>query len=115
MAKRISELFGMDIYTAGGKFRGKVHDLIINLQEGRISTITTDSLSGKMRVSTAREAQDIIKSKSIDYSRVKSVGDVVIVADSGAIASLRNEEEEPATGRTTGAMGGRTLRLRRKI
>ena len=110
MAKRISELFGMDIYTTAGKFKGKVHDLIINLQEGRISTITTDSLSGKMRISTAREAQNIIKSKSIDYGRVKSVGDVVIVADS-ALSAARDGTEEAPTRRIT----GRTLRLRRKI
>lgn len=87
MTARISRLFGMDIYTQNAEYKGKIFDLVINLEKGRIETITTEPL----RVRSKQEAKKIISEKSIPYRTVKSVKDIVIVDPSRA---LETEEEE---------------------
>lgn len=76
MAIRLSELFGMDIYTVDAERRGKVFDLVINLEKGRIETITTEPLKARSKA----EAKKIISEKSIPYSRVISVKDIVLIS-----------------------------------
>ncbi|HLC45491.1 MAG TPA: PRC-barrel domain-containing protein [archaeon] len=83
MSRRISELFGMDIYTDSGKYKGKVHDLIVDLQQGKITTITTDPLPRKLSPQNVRDAEKIVKSKSVNYDAVRAVSDVLIVAEAG--------------------------------
>jgi sporulation protein YlmC with PRC-barrel domain len=82
MAIKISKLFGMDIYTTEGAYKGKVFDLVINLEKGKIETITTEAL----RARNKQEAKRIITEKSIPYKNVKSAKDIVIVAGSGTTA-----------------------------
>jgi len=86
MTARISKLFGMDIYTDNAEYKGKVYDLIINLEKGRIETMTTEPL----KVSSKLEAKKIISEKSIPYRTVKSVKDIIVVSPSKAVI-----EEEP--------------------
>ena len=76
MAVRLSELFGMDIYTVDAERKGKVFDLVINLEKGRIETITTEPLKARSKA----EAKKIISEKSIPYSRVISVKDIVLIS-----------------------------------
>ncbi|MDO8647366.1 MAG: PRC-barrel domain-containing protein [Candidatus Diapherotrites archaeon] len=90
MTARISKLFGMDIYTDNAEYKGKVFDLVINLEKGRIETITTEPL----RVRSKQEAKKIISEKSIPYRTVKSVKDIVITCPSKALEI--EEEEAPA-------------------
>ena len=59
MAVRLSELFGMDIYTVDSERKGKVFDLVINLEKGRIETITTEPLKARSKA----EAKKIISEK----------------------------------------------------
>ena len=47
MTMRLSKLFGMDIYTDGAEYRGKIFDLVINLEKGKIETITTEALRAR--------------------------------------------------------------------
>jgi len=79
MTIRLSELFGMDIYTSDAERKGKVFDLVINLEKGRIETITTEALQPRSK----QEAKKIISEKSIPYKRVKSVKDIVLVSAIG--------------------------------
>jgi len=74
----------MDIYTDIGDYRGKVFDLVINLEKGRIETITTEALKAK----TKQEAKRIITDKSIPYKNVRAAKDILIVSTG------RVEEEE---------------------
>ncbi len=75
MTVRLSKLFGMDIYTDNAEYKGKVFDLVINLEKGRIETITTEPL----KVKSKQEAKKIIKEKSVPYKNVKSAKDILIV------------------------------------
>lgn len=72
---RLSELFGKDIFTIDGERKGKIFDLVINLEKGRLETITTEPL----KVRSKQEAKKIISEKSIPYKKVRSAKDIVIV------------------------------------
>lgn len=80
MTVRLSKLFGMDIYTAEGEYKGKVFDLVINLEKGRIETVTTEALRAK----TKQEAKKIISEKSIPYKNVKAAKDILIIVKGGS-------------------------------
>lgn len=84
MSIRISKLFGMDIYTAAAEYKGKVFDLVINLEKGKIETITTEALKARTKL----EAKKIISEKSIPYNKVKAAKDILIVG------SVRTDSEK---------------------
>jgi sporulation protein YlmC with PRC-barrel domain len=88
MSTLLSKLFGMDIYTVEGEYKGKIFDLIINLEKGRIETITTEPLKAKSK----QEAKKIISEKSIPYRNVRSAKDIVVVG-SGPVVVEEPEEE----------------------
>jgi len=75
MTTRISKLFGMDIYQTDATYRGKVHDLIVNLEQGVIETITTQPL----KVNSKIEAKKIITEHSIPYNKVISADDILLI------------------------------------
>src|SRR3989344_5298872 len=85
MGVRISKLFGIDIYTTAGEYKGKVFDLIINLEKGKIETITTEPLKPK----TKQDAKRILSEKSIPYKKVKSAKDIIVV-------DMNKKVDEPA-------------------
>jgi sporulation protein YlmC with PRC-barrel domain len=76
MASRISNIYGMDIYTDGGGFLGRVQDIIVDLEKGEVVRLTMEPLNFLV---SKEEAMRILKEKSILYKSVKSVEDVVIV------------------------------------
>ena len=84
MSIRISKLFGVDIYTTAAEYKGKVFDLVINLEKGKIETITTEALKAR----TKSEAKKIISEKSIPYNKVKAAKDILIVG------SVRTDSEK---------------------
>jgi len=88
MTLKLSQLFGMEIYDTAGEYKGKVFDLVINLEKGRLETITTEPL----RARTKQEAKKIISEKSIPYKNVKSAKDIVVVSMG---KSAPEPEEEP--------------------
>jgi sporulation protein YlmC with PRC-barrel domain len=75
MAIRLSKLFGMDIYETNATYRGKVYDLVVNLEQGVIETITTQPL----KVNSKQEAKKIITDHSIPYKKVISADDIVLI------------------------------------
>ena len=91
MSIRLSKLFGMDLYDIEAGYKGKVYDIIINLEKGKLETITTEPL----KVKTKSDAKKILSEKSIPYRNVKSVKDIVIVS-SRDVPSAEDVREEPA-------------------
>jgi len=91
MSMLLSKLFGMDIYTTSGENKGKVYDLVINLEKGRIETITTEPLKARSK----QEAKKIISEKSIPYKNVKSAKDIIVI--SGAATETPSETPAKST------------------
>lgn len=75
MTMRISKLFGMDLYETNALYRGKVYDLVVNLEQGIIETITTQPL----KVNSKKEAKKIMTEHSIPYKKVISVDDIILI------------------------------------
>lgn len=88
MTIRLSKLFGMDIYTGNAEYKGKVFDVIINLEKGRLETITTEALKARSK----QEAKKIISEKSIPYKNVKAAKDIIIVGTKAAAAEPAPEK-----------------------
>lgn len=94
MTLRLSKLFGMDIYNDEASYRGKVFDIVINLEKGRLETITTEPLKAKSK----QEAKRIISDKSIPYKSVRAVEDIVLVSSN--IPEEQPEEAQRGYGLT---------------
>jgi len=74
MSTKLSRMYGMDIFTDAGKFLGNAQDFIIDVESGEVSRILIEQLP-----SSKEEAKKTIRDKSILYSNVKSVEDVIVV------------------------------------
>jgi len=92
MSMRLSKLFGMDLYDIEAGYKGKVYDIIINLEKGKLETITTEPL----KVKTKSDAKKILSEKSIPYRNVKSVKDIIIVSSRDVPYAEDTKEEAPA-------------------
>jgi len=106
MTLRLSELFGKEIFTSKSEHKGKIFDLVINLEKGRIETITTESL----KVKSKQEARKIISEKSIPYRKVMYVKDIVLVRGDSEVVE---PEEEPAPQKPITPSASYRLRHRR--
>jgi sporulation protein YlmC with PRC-barrel domain len=89
MSIKLSELFGMDIYDSQAGYKGKVYDIIINLEKGKLETITTEPL----KVKTKADAKKILSDKSIPYKNVQSAKDIIIISNRGS--PVVEEETRP--------------------
>ena len=96
MVMKMSRLYGMDIYTDGGKFLGIVQDLILDLEKGEVVRLTMEPLQSISR----DEAKRILKERSVLYKNVRSVEDVVVVSKQSAAPQQMVEEftEKPEAG-----------------
>lgn len=74
MSTKLSRMYGMDIFTDSGKFLGNAQDFIIDVESGEVSRILIEQLP-----SSKDDAKRAIREKSILYSNVKSVEDVIVV------------------------------------
>lgn len=89
MTSRISKLFGMDIYSTTAEYKGKVFDLVINLEKGRIETITTEPLKFRSKM----EAKKVISEKSIPFRNVRATKDIILVGNTPTNPEPEEEEE----------------------
>lgn len=71
----LSKLFGMDIYSIDAEYIGKAYDFVIDLEQGRVSKITLEPF----KVSSKKEAVNILKKKSVPYETVVAVKDIILV------------------------------------
>lgn len=79
MAIKVSRIYGMDIYTDNGRFLGRVQDVLIDLEQGKVIRLVMEPLTNISR----DEAKRVLREKSVLYSSVKNVEDVVVVAKQG--------------------------------
>jgi len=94
----ISDLYGLDIYDSShGKYVGKVNDVILNLETGKIVRLTTEPL----RAVSKQQAKVVLRDKSILYKNVVTVGDVVLVNRGGSPATPDDMEDaaKPLVGK----------------
>ncbi|MDD2655555.1 MAG: PRC-barrel domain-containing protein [Candidatus ainarchaeum sp.] len=73
MTVKLSKLYGMEIFTDGGKYVGTAQDFVIDLEGGEVARMLLEQFS-------SHKGKEILKEKSVLYKNVKSVEDVVVVA-----------------------------------
>ena len=94
MTMKLSRLYGMDIYSDGGRYLGRAQDFIVDLEKGDVIRITMEPLSAMSK----DEAKRIIKDKSVLYKNVKSVEDVIVVSKQSMTQVLEELPEEEVRG-----------------
>lgn len=73
MALYLSQMYGKEIVTYNGKKIGRVGDVVIESESGRIVKLALQTITN------TSAAPEILKKHSINYEEVLEVGDVVIV------------------------------------
>jgi sporulation protein YlmC with PRC-barrel domain len=73
MSVKLSKLYGMEIFTDGGKYVGTAQDFVVDMEAGEVARILLESFS-------TSKGKEILKEKSVLYKNVKSVEDVMVVA-----------------------------------
>ncbi len=86
----------MDIYDATAGYKGKVYDIIINLEKGKLETITTEPL----KVKTKSDAKKILSEKSIPYKNVQSAKDIILVSNKPVVSDQEETVERKAPYKT---------------
>jgi sporulation protein YlmC with PRC-barrel domain len=94
MSIKISELYGMEIYTSKAKHLGKVEDIILNLQKGEIMRLTLAPL--KSGLLSKSKVEEILKENSIGYQDVDTVGDIVLVKPNVRVSLGAPAAEKPS-------------------
>ncbi len=74
MGIKLSKLYGMEMFTDGGKFIGTAQEFVINTEAGEVSRILLEQLPA-----SKEKTKQILKEKSLMYKNVKSVEDVIVV------------------------------------
>lgn len=78
MSKRLSELYGMDIYTQKAEYIGKVEDVILNLDKGEVMRLCLKSFRGGSLSND--EVRKVLQEESVSYDDVVEVGDIILVS-----------------------------------
>jgi sporulation protein YlmC with PRC-barrel domain len=91
MSKRLSELYGMDIYTMKGLYVGKVEDVILNLEKGEVMRVSLKSFRGG--VFSGDNVRQILREESIPYEEVAEVGDIVLIHKTPQRSRSKGTEE----------------------
>jgi len=73
MTVKLSKLYGMEIFTDGGKYVGTAQDFVVDMEAGEVARVLLESFS-------TSKGKEILKEKSVLYKNVKSVEDVMVVA-----------------------------------
>ncbi|MCK4319918.1 PRC-barrel domain-containing protein [Candidatus Micrarchaeota archaeon] len=74
MGVKLSKLYGMEMFTDGGKFIGTAQEFVINTEAGEVSRILLEQLPA-----SKEKTKQILKEKSLMYKNVKSVEDVIVI------------------------------------
>ncbi|MEW5996943.1 MAG: PRC-barrel domain-containing protein [Candidatus Micrarchaeota archaeon] len=73
MTVKLSKLYGMEIFTDGGKYVGTAQDFVVDMESGEVARVLLEAFSSS-------KGKEILKEKSVLYKNVKSVEDVIVVA-----------------------------------
>jgi sporulation protein YlmC with PRC-barrel domain len=88
MGKRLSELYGMDIYTVKAQYVGKVEDVILNLDKGEVMRLCLKSFRGGGISSD--DVRKVLQEDSISYDDVVEVGDIILIQKAPAAPKTRS-------------------------
>ncbi|BAW31707.1 MAG TPA: PRC-barrel domain-containing protein [Methanothermobacter sp.] len=107
----LSKLYGLDIYTSGGKYVGRVQDVVLNIKKGRVSKLKAKAMSPEKRdlglkdvlktsIRIVPESDEIRPLKEegmidISYDRVKAVGDILIISPDIKTTEITKSYETP--------------------
>lgn len=80
MSKRLSELYGMDVYTQKAQYVGRVEDVILNLEKGEVMRLSMKPLKGDL--SAGDDVKRILQQESVPYDEVLEVGDIILTEKS---------------------------------
>lgn len=76
MGKKLSQFYGLGIYTEKAEYVGRVEDVILNTTRGEIIWLSLKSFKGKEL--SNEDIKQILQENSIPYTEVVQVGDIVI-------------------------------------
>lgn len=76
MSKRLSQLYGVDIYSDKAEYVGKVQDVILNLEDGEVMRLSLKSF--KANTLPRDDVRKILQEESIGYHDIIKVGDIII-------------------------------------
>ncbi|ODS36433.1 hypothetical protein BEH94_01320 [Candidatus Altiarchaeales archaeon WOR_SM1_SCG] len=76
MSIKLSQIYGLEIYTDDAKKVGRVEDVILDLEKRKIWQLTLDPL--KASVLSKIPPEDLLK-RSVPFGRVKGVSDIVLL------------------------------------
>jgi sporulation protein YlmC with PRC-barrel domain len=75
---RLSEMYGKEIITNGGRKLGTVEDIIVDFEKGGVSSVLLVNSDELIRSeNTARQ----LAKNSVKYERVKNVDTTIIVSE----------------------------------
>lgn len=95
MSKRLSQLYGLEIFTRRAEHVGRVEDVILNLDSGEVMRLSLRSF--KAKTLPEEEVKRILQTESIGYNEVIEVGDVVICKKNPILEGRRGGIEEQTT------------------
>ncbi len=72
----LSELYGKQIISNTGKKIGYVEDIILNFENGAVSSLLLTKIDDLMR---SQNTAKLLANNSVLYERVKSVSETIIV------------------------------------
>jgi sporulation protein YlmC with PRC-barrel domain len=74
----LSEIYGKEIITNSGRRLGKVEDLIVDFEDGKVSSVLLVNADELIRSeNTARQ----LAKNSVKYERVRNVDNTIIVSE----------------------------------
>lgn len=92
----LSGLYNLDVYTTRGKYVGRIHDVVLNIKKGRVSTLKAVAMSPEKKnvgireiikttvsiVPPVDEIRPLQEEGTIDipYERVQAVGDILLIS-----------------------------------
>lgn len=76
MSKKLSQLYGLKIYTEKAEYIGLVEDVILDIKNGEIMWLSLQSFKGRPLLNN--EIKQILREESIPYADVVQAGDIII-------------------------------------
>ena len=73
----LSSLYDKKVYDDEGVFLGKVNDIIVDLESGRVIKLLLAPFKG-----SNENKRKILRDKSVDFEKVISISDIVVVKTS---------------------------------
>lgn len=92
MSKRLSQLYGTNIYTEKAEFVGRVEDVILNIDKGEVMRLCLKSFKGKGLPS--EEVKKILQEESIGYNEVSKVGDIILCKKNPKLPTKPKKKEK---------------------